>query len=114
MRKSTTKNEIVESIFARLPKKTKLNREKLRKIVASILNLLMEGLKKDGLVLLTGFGKFECRAKAQRLGRNPKTDEALLLPARNVVTFHVSKKFREELNSAMEQELSALAGSEAD
>ncbi|MBQ7739472.1 MAG: HU family DNA-binding protein [Desulfovibrionaceae bacterium] len=100
MPKSITKADMVESLLVRLPKKSKINRKQLKKIVESILNLLIEGIQKDGLVMLTGFGKFECRAKAQRLGHNPKTDEALLLPARNVVTFRVSKKFREELNLA--------------
>jgi integration host factor subunit alpha len=49
-------------------------------------------------VLLTGFGKFNVKAKSARKGRNPKTGEPLLLKARKVITFKPSGILREKVN----------------
>lgn len=42
-------------------------------------------------VTLKGFGTFEPRNHAARLGRNPRTGEAVAIPARTVMGFKPSK-----------------------
>jgi integration host factor subunit alpha len=49
-------------------------------------------------VLVSGFGKFSVREKAQRRGRNPATGADQMLRARKVVTFKCSAKLRERIN----------------
>ena len=44
----------------------------------------------DGLKI-SGFGKFDVRRKNARRGRNPKTEDALIIPERTVVTFKASQ-----------------------
>lgn len=46
-------------------------------------------------VKLTGFGNFQLRDKAQRAGRNPKTDEEIPISARRVMTFQPSQKLKD-------------------
>ena len=59
---------------------------------------LKGSLEKGEDVLVSGFGKFCVKAKAERKGRNPATGEVAVLPARRVVTFKCSGKLREKVN----------------
>jgi len=49
-------------------------------------------------VLVSGFGKFCVKDKAERKGRNPATGETLMLKPRRVVTFQCSGKLRDKIN----------------
>jgi integration host factor subunit alpha len=59
---------------------------------------MMASLENGADVLLSGFGKFNVKAKSARKGRNPLTGEVLMLEARRVVTFKPSGKLREKVN----------------
>ena len=48
----------------------------------------------DGVVKLSGFGKFEVCEKSSRKGRNPATGEPMQLDARRVVVFRPSRDLR--------------------
>ena len=67
-------------------------------LAGGILNIVMQAIKKDQAMQVTGFGKFESYAKSARLGRNMQTKEIVTLPPHNVVVFRLSRKFRAELN----------------
>jgi integration host factor subunit alpha len=49
-------------------------------------------------VLVSGFGKFCVKEKAERRGRNPATGDAMMLRPRRVVTFKCSGKLRDKIN----------------
>ena len=49
-------------------------------------------------VLISGFGKFNVKDKKERRGRNPATDEDIILPPRKVVRFKCSGKLRDKVN----------------
>jgi len=48
---------------------------------------VMEALSRGDSVQLIGFGKFKVRTRSARKGRNPKTGEALDIPAKTVPVF---------------------------
>jgi len=52
---------------------------------------------KDGKVTLTGFGTFEKVHRKARMGRNPKTGEALEIKAGNVVKFKPGKQLKDSI-----------------
>lgn len=56
---------------------------------------LQEGLKRDGKVQLPGFGTFEIRERAARIGRNPSTGVVIEIPAGKVPAFKPGKAFRD-------------------
>jgi integration host factor subunit alpha len=89
-----TKNVIFEQIQNGLgfPKNQSIE------IVESLLEIIKSTLESGNDVLVSGFGKFCVKEKAERKGRNPATDEDLMLPARRVVTFKCSGKLREKIN----------------
>ena len=56
------------------------------------------GLKKEGKVTLTGFATFTAKAKPAKMGRNPKTGEAVKIAARTAATIKAGSKLKEALN----------------
>jgi integration host factor subunit alpha len=59
---------------------------------------LVETLVSGDHVLVSGFGTFRVIAKKKRRGRNPKTDEDLMLEPRRVVRFKESDNLRQKIN----------------
>lgn len=49
-------------------------------------------------VRLTGFGTFEIKARAARTGRNPRTKEAVQIPASKSPVFKPGKTLKETVN----------------
>ena len=94
MSKTLTKADIIEAIY----EKTDKNRAEVKKIVEKLLDIMKQAVKKDRVLLLSGFGKFEAYDKNARKGRNPKTDATITLPPRKVVVFRLSRKFRAEMS----------------
>ncbi|WP_027187631.1 HU family DNA-binding protein [Desulfovibrio cuneatus] len=92
--KTLTKADVIDMIYD----KTTRNRSEVKKLVESLLQLTKEAIKRDNLLLVSGLGKFEAYSKKARKGRNPQTEESIMLPPRKVVVFRLSRKFRSEVN----------------
>jgi integration host factor subunit alpha len=67
-------------------------------IIEDLLEIIKESLENGEDVLVSGFGKFQVKEKSPRRGRNPATDEDMLLDARRVVTFKSSGKLKKRMN----------------
>ena len=67
-------------------------------LVDSLFEIIKETLEDGKDVLISGFGKFSVRERSERKGRNPLTGDAIILPARKVVTFQCSGKLRGKIN----------------
>jgi len=67
-------------------------------IVETLLKTIKSTLESGEDVMISGFGKFQVRDKRERRGRNPATDEDMILSARRVVTFKCSGKLRDRIN----------------
>ncbi len=68
-------------------------------IVEILLEIIKESLELGEDVLISGFGKFQVKNKKERRGRNPATNEDLILPPRRVVTFKCSGNLRDRINN---------------
>ena len=69
-------------------------------LLERILALLRSTLQQGEPIIITGFGRFIVRKKGPRQGRNPRTGEAIIIPARKVVTFRPSSLWKAEVNAA--------------
>lgn len=49
-------------------------------------------------VSITGFGSFEVKPRAARIGRNPKTKEAIEIPASAAPVFKAGKALKDAVN----------------
>jgi DNA-binding protein HU-beta len=52
-------------------------------------------LVKEGKLTLTGFGTFAVEKRKERMGRNPRSGEAIKIPACKVVKFRPGKLLKE-------------------
>ena len=73
---------------------------KATKTVETVLETIEGTLESGDDILISGFGKFQVKQKAERKGRNPYTGKDKMLPARRVVTFKCSGKLRERINGS--------------
>jgi integration host factor subunit alpha len=89
-----TKKDIVEQIQNQLG----FPKNQSREITESLLETMKSAMESGDDVLISGFGKFCVKEKAERKGRNPATGVEAFLPARRVVTFKCSGKLREKVN----------------
>jgi len=58
---------------------------------------VIDNLKKGERIALLGFGTFTVKESKERSGRNPKTGESMIIPARKTPKFIVAKHFKEAI-----------------
>ena len=90
-----TKNELI-SAMASNANMTKVDTEKALK---AFIDTVTEELKNGGKVQLVGFGAFEVTERAERQGRNPKTGEAITIPASKSPKFKAGKALKDIVNA---------------
>ena len=71
-----------------------LTKKQATMAVDAMLDAVAASLKKGEPVLMTGFGKFEVRTRAARVGINPKTLSKINLPASKVPAFKAGKALK--------------------
>ncbi len=69
-------------------------------IIAATLDAIGETLASGEKVQLVGFGSFEVRERAERIGRNPRTKEEILIPACKVPAFRAGKTLKDRVADA--------------
>ncbi len=89
------KSELVEAIQKNLGKEA--TKRQAEESLAAVLTSISKGVKKDGKVQLIGFGTFEIKKRAARMGRNPKTGEAMKVKASKTVGFKASSTLKGSL-----------------
>jgi integration host factor subunit alpha len=90
-----TKAEIVEAV----QKSVDLPKKDIVELVEGVFEMIRERLEQGEDIKLPGFGNFLIREKNQRVGRNPKTGEEMMITARKIVSFKPSQILRERVNS---------------
>jgi len=68
-------------------------------LVDSVIEELINGLLKDGVVKISSFGSFYVRLKKQRIGRNPKTKKEAIIKSRRVISFYASNVLKDKVNT---------------
>ena len=94
MPNTLTKTDIVESVRDQLG----FQKNESTEIIEVLIETIKQSLESGEDVMISGFGKFQVKNKRQRRGRNPTTNEDLILPPRRVVTFKSSGKLRNRIN----------------
>ena len=87
-----------ETLIQSLQDQVGLSKKQSRVLVDNFFELLKKRLQSGEDILISGFGKFIVKEKAQRRGRNPATGRDLNLNARRVVTFKCSPVLRDRIN----------------
>ena len=85
------KTELVNAVA----EKADFSKKDADKAVAAVLDSITDALAQGAKVQIVGFGTFEVRARAEKQGRNPKTGEAMIVPASNLPAFKAGKALKE-------------------
>lgn len=86
-----TKHEFVKAIAQKM-ESTQKNAEKA---LDAIIDVIVDTLAKGEEIKLVGFGSFEIKERAERLGRNPQTGEEVKIPAKKVPVFKFGKQIKD-------------------
>jgi integration host factor subunit beta len=70
----------------------------VERIVNTVFEELIEALAKGDRVELRGFGAFSVKSRDARVGRNPRTGEAVKVDDKKVPFFKTGKLLRDRLN----------------
>ena len=87
------KADLVASVAAKAGLTKKDAEAALNAVVASIEEALVKGDK----VALVGFSTFETKTRAARTGINPRTKQAIKIPASKVPAFKISKALKDKV-----------------
>lgn len=91
-----TRSELIEAIAA---KQTHLTRSDVDAAVKSLLGQMSDALSNGDRIEVRGFGSFTLHHRKARVGRNPKTGEAVSLPEKYVPHFKPGKELKEVVDS---------------
>ena len=85
------KTELINAIAA----KSGLSKKDSEKALAATVEAITCSLKKKEKVQLVGFGIFDVKDRAARIGRNPKTKEPINIPATRTPVFKAGKALKD-------------------
>ena len=82
-------------LIAAVSERVELSKKDSEKAVNATLEVITECLADGEKVQLVGFGVYEVKERAARMGRNPKTKEEIQIPASRVPVFKAGKALKD-------------------
>ncbi len=90
-----TKSELIQRLADANPH---LYQRDVERIVTTIFDEITTALANGDRVELRGFGAFSVKERGSRIGRNPRTGEAVNVASKYIPYFKTGKQLREKLN----------------
>ena len=88
------KSELIDAIA----EKADISKAAAGRALDATLEAITGALKKGDQVTLIGFGTFLVRERASRVGRNPRTGEAMTIAAAKTPAFKAGKALKDAVN----------------
>ena len=85
------KAELISAVAANAD----VSKKEAEAVIAAALDVITAALKEGEKVQLVGFGSFEVKKRAARVGRNPRTKETIQIPATRLPSFKASKTLKD-------------------
>lgn len=95
-----TKSELIEQLSKKQPH---LALQDVELAVKCVLEQMAQSLATNERIEVRGFGSFSLHHRKPRIGRNPKTGEAVSLTEKYVPHFKPGKELRDRVDSSKEQ-----------
>mmetsp|Transcript_35790 Transcript_35790/g.43211 ORF Transcript_35790/g.43211 Transcript_35790/m.43211 type:complete len:149 (+) Transcript_35790:101-547(+) len=89
------KKDMVDEIAER----TGLSKTNVEAVYVEVWDVIKDTMLEGEKVQVTGFGSFEAKKRGARAGRNPRTGEALEIPAKMVPSFSSGKGLKDALSA---------------
>jgi len=84
-------------LVANLAEKTGLTKSEAEKAFDGVFEVIANALKDGEKVVVTGFGTFEVKSRVARVGHDPRSGEAISIPALKAATFKPGKILKEQV-----------------
>ena len=101
-----TKSELIEAIAR---EQSHLAYKDVELAVKHMLEQMSQTLAGGERIEIRGFGSFSLHFRPPRMGRNPKTGEAVALSGKHVPHFKPGKELRERVNAGLARERELLS-----
>ena len=88
------KGELIDAVAA----SADLSKTDATDAVDAVLKQVTSALRNGDQVSLVGFGTFQVKRRAARMGRNPRTGESIQIKASNVPSFKAGKGLKDAVN----------------
>ena len=85
-------------LISAIAEESELSKAKAEFALNSIMDNIKKCIRDSDNVQLIGFGTFSSGKRAARVGRNPKTGEAIKIAAAKTVKFSAGKAFKDAVN----------------
>jgi len=92
-----TKSELIALLASR---NEQLASKDTELTVKTILDAMTAALANGQRIEIRGFGSFSLSTRSSRVGRNPRSGEQVLVPAKQVPHFKAGKELRERVDQA--------------
>ncbi len=91
-----TRSQLIQRLAQQHPY---LVHDEVERIVKTIFETISEALARGDRIELRGFGSFTVKERAPRVARNPRTGEAVQVPAKLRPHFKSGRELRRRLNA---------------
>ena len=82
-------------LIAAVAEKSGITKKDAERVINATFETITAQMKQGEKVQLSGFGIFEVKEREARVGRNPRTKEAIQIPASKVPAFKASKTLKD-------------------
>ncbi|CAK8162278.1 DNA-binding protein HU-1 [Candidatus Xenohaliotis californiensis] len=94
------KGSLIDAVFAKIKSESlHVSKNDLSKIVDMLFDSIVDGVQKDKIVRIVGFGTWMCVERKARKGRNPSTGHEITIPARTDIKFSIGKQTKDIINN---------------
>ena len=85
-------------LIAAAAEKAGIAKKDAERVINAAIDTVVAELNKGERVQLSGFGIFETKERAERVGRNPRTKETIRIPATRTPAFKASKALKDAVS----------------
>jgi nucleoid DNA-binding protein len=85
-------------LVERIARNTQQSPLVVQKVLREFVKVLAEALKNGEVITISGLGQFKAKLTKPKIGRNPKTGEAVPIPERKKISFRPTDWIRKYVN----------------
>ena len=87
-----------KELIAAVAEASEVSKKDAEKVIQAFTDVVADELKKGEKIQLAGFGTFEVSERAERIGRNPKSGEEMVIAASKTPKFKAGKALKDIVN----------------
>ena len=86
-------------LISAVAERTGMTKKDADAAVCAVFDIITDALREEEKVQIVGFGTFETRCRGERIGRDPRTNEMIMIAPSKSPAFKPGKTFKDSLNN---------------